>query len=127
MKTKILPVATCLVILAISIYVGFSIGLALPGAAVFAALVAAPYTWVVVLCGPKTLALPMSGLAIGFAVLLIGRLLAGGVSFAVEYYVFGPALAVCAVALVGSVLLLAAPGLRTRLFGSRARADRGGE
>lgn len=112
-------------ILSIALYVGSSIGLTLPGAAVFAVLVVVPFTWLEVLCGLKALVLPMSGLAFGLLAVLVIQLLSGGASVGLSYYLFGPALSLCAFFLVGSVLLLAAPKLRARMFPQRTSARHG--
>lgn len=109
-------------ILGVSIFVGLSIGLDFPSAVILALPVAAPYAWLAKLCGPKTLALPISGLIVGFFVVLLIQFFSNGATIGWDYYVFGSALSLCIFSFVGPVPFLVIPKLRVRIFSPRTEA-----
>ena len=116
MRIKLIPFLSLIAVFGIALAVGFLIGLPLPGAAGFALLVAVPFTWLEIRCGLKIMLLPISGLVFGLLAVLFVQLSSGGTPVGLEYYLFGPALSLCGFTLVGSVLFLAVPKLRTRVI-----------
>lgn len=119
MKMNPLSLASIAILLSGAVYSGFSIGLALPGAAIFSLVVAAPYSFLLRQSGQRALALPLIGAAVGLAGVLLVQLMSGGTPFAPDYYLFGSALGLCVVSFIASLLLLLAPKLRAKLFPSR--------
>lgn len=119
MKMNPLSLASIAILLGSAVYSGLSIGLALPGAAIFSLVVAAPYSFLLRLSGASVLALPLIGASVGLAGVLLVQLLSGGTPFDLGYYLFGPALGLCVVSFIASLLLLLTPKLRARLFTAR--------